>query len=99
MTFWPPLAVRGFITQAGFARADADQATALAMCASDGADHYQWKPDDVPGVDQRGLFAIDVCRVGEDDAGMLYHPAPNAEWAFALWNHYVKSWEWSPVFT
>lgn len=87
-----------FARKAGFDRQQASHATAVAMAASGGADHYQWTHPTTPGVDQRGLFALDVNRVGEADASTLYDPQVNAEWAYALFEHYGKGWHWHPVY-
>jgi hypothetical protein len=89
--------VLGFVRTAGFDRDQARTATALAMAASNGADHHWWHPDDAPTVDQRGLFALDVRHVGADDARSLFDPQINAEWTKVLFDHWGQTWVWHPV--
>lgn len=99
MTWWAPMQVYNFALKAGFPRDHATKATAVAFASSGGADHYQWTHPTTPGVDQRGLYALDVSRVGDDDASSLYDPVQSSEWAYALWKHYGEGWHWHPAYT
>src|SRR5271165_5449881 len=94
MTYWGPLDVSQFCERAGWPRADRGAAVAVALCASDGADHYRWIHPSTPAVDQRGLWALDVSRVGDDDPNSLYDPAYSAELVRQLWERYGRTWQW-----
>ena len=97
MTFWPPLEILGFVRKAGFTNDQAHLATGLVLASSDGADHHHWCPESTPGVDQRGLFALDVRRCDPDQPDSLFDPLTNCEWTHALFTHYGRTWDWHPV--
>ena len=97
MTWWSPMEVRGFVRAAGWDREPARIATAIALASSGGADHYHWNSVDAPGLDHRGLFALELSRTDPDSPESLWDPHTNCEWAHALWAHYGRSWHWHPV--
>jgi hypothetical protein len=94
MTWWGPLQVLTYAQRAGWGGRDAKVATAVALVTSEGADHFHWTHDTTPDVDQRGLWGLDVARIGDEDAHQLYDPMMNAALAYRLWCHYGASWEW-----
>lgn len=98
MTWWPPGDVLQFCQKAGWQGEQARQAAAVALASSNGADHHHWCPTDTPGVDQRGLFGLDVQRVDLDEPHTLFDPHANAQAAYGLWAHFGKSWQWHPVY-
>lgn len=97
MTRWAMPALVGFARGAGWRKADAITAGALAMASSRGEDSYRHVAWPGPLADERGLWAIDVALVELDDAVNLYDPATCAAVAHALWRATDGSWDWSAV--
>lgn len=93
MTWWAPLDVLGYARGAGWVDADAKVATALALMASGGADHYDGQAID-PGNHDRGLWTLSTARVAPDQAPNLYDPTFNAATAALLWARYGHTWAW-----
>lgn len=92
MTWWAPLEVLGFALKGGFTATQAKQATAIALAASGGADHYQWAPPGSPGTDVRGLWGITAHRYDPDELPDLFSPVSSAQAVCNLWARYGRSW-------
>lgn len=97
MTVLAPPTIAGFVLQAGFSRAEAPTAVAMAMACSAGDDSYRWAPAQTLQVDERGLFAIDVVRFPEMELVDLFDPAINCRAAKGLFDIFDHTWVWTPV--
>lgn len=97
MSTWSAHQVGKWAAAAGFAGGSLHDAVAVALAASQGADHYKANPSGMPGHEQRGLFAIRVDHVGGDPAGLLFHPQHNTDAARALFLAHGEDWEWHPA--
>jgi hypothetical protein len=80
--------------QAGFSRAKAADAAALALVATNADDTFDWHPS--PGLWRRGLWALDVHAFAPDDPDVLFGPATSARLLHEAWSAAGRSFTWHP---
>lgn len=97
MTQWSTHKVSEWARQAGWRGADVTEAVALAMAASNGADHATTNPSYKPELERRGLWQLTTAEAEAWDFGDLYDPLINAIAAKARWDRAGGSWLWHPV--
>jgi hypothetical protein len=96
VTQWGSLFVSQVAARAGFRGEAMHDATALAMAATQGQDHYAHNPISLPGAERRGLWAIRVDEVPVGAVGDLFDPEFNAKVARLLWQASSDSFGWHP---
>ena len=97
VTQWGADMVAAVARRVGWKGAPLVDATALAMAASGGADHYSHNPISAPGAERRGLWAIRVDEVPGDSAVDLFDVDANALVARALWELSSQTFAWHPA--
>ncbi len=97
MTAWGASAVRDIAAGAGWKGPALVDATALAMAASMGADHYAHNPISAPGAERRGLWAVRIDEVPDELSTDLWDPKVCAEVAHALWELSGQTFGWHPT--
>lgn len=97
VTSWGPQAVAKYAEGAGFKGDALHDAVALAMAATQGADHYRHNPAMVPGAERRGLWAIRLDEVPAARVVDLFKPEHAAAIARELWAAAGESFGWHPT--
>jgi hypothetical protein len=97
MTLWGSSFIASLARDAGFKGDAVHDAVALAVAATQGADHYRHNPISWPGAERRGLWAIRVDEVPGDELVDLFNPSASARVAFALWQASSQSFGWHPT--
>lgn len=97
VTAWGPQTIAKFAQAAGFSGEALHDAVALALAASNGADHYRHNPVAHPGAERRGLWAIRVDQVPFGITADLFDPENNAMVTQALWHESGGAFSWHPT--
>lgn len=98
MTAWSPVAVADFCRKAGWTSTSLQQATAIALAASQGDDAYDYGYAASTLDDYKGLFGIPLSLIPSMFKGNLFDPLANAKLAYSLWRRGNRSWDWSPYY-
>lgn len=72
-------------------------AVAVAMAASNGADHIRINPSYAPEMERRGLWLVRALDLPDAPEVDLFDPQANATFAKAVWDANGKAWGWHPV--
>jgi len=97
VTAWNVQKVAQYATGAGWLGRDLVYAVAVAMAASNGADHIRINPSYAPEMERRGLWLVRALDLPDAPEVDLFDPQANATFAKAVWDANGKAWGWHPV--
>ena len=98
MTWWNPMEIYQFARAAGFGNDTAKKAAAVAVVATQGADHYTWAVEGAPETAQAGLWGLPLASCPDRSQSDLLNPATAAQVARELWRAAGNTWDWHPVY-
>lgn len=97
MTTWNVGKVAQYAAGAGWLGPELVYATAVAMAASNGADHAKVNPSYAAELERRGLWLVRALDMEDPPEVDLFDPVQNATFAKAAWDANGRSWAWHPV--
>lgn len=97
MTHWSPLYVRQLIERTGWKGDTVVPATAMALTASGGMDHYVSDPTGNVAQRRQGLFALTADEFGSVNGRDVWNVNDNAKAAHDLWANSGGLWGWHPA--
>ena len=97
MTVWAPTMIARWVRDAGLPEGQVIHATALALAATHGADHYKANPTAHPVTERQGIFALRRADLPPDLDVDLFSPTDSATALVGIWRAQGERWDWHPV--